>query len=273
LVVLLASLAVTARRRSPAFPLAVAALVAVVTSVVGLSRLVGPAFVWIPQPTRAIGMVCWLAGGWCLFSALPERYRRRIGTSVLGTATAALVAVVASTTITAATWRPALSPRNRALVSLANGGVAEARRAHGPILVVSRAPVTEALGTTDGDVGVVGLALVRKGIDIVVDPGLANRFGAFRAHPERAREEFVVIAAGQPAPPGFHLVASIDLLGARRRAERNRLVAQLAEMAPHANLGQIGARIKQDPVYARLTAQLERIPNQPALALVARRLQ
>jgi hypothetical protein len=270
LLVLAAGLVASARRRGGDMLLAVAAGVAVVASIVGASRLVGPAFVWLPQPARVIGMVCWLAGAWCLYQAIPARYRLRSDRPLLAVVAVLLVAVVATNAITAATWRASTDPKERALLELRDKSLATARDAHGPILVRSEATTSTVLGGSETDVEILGLALVRKGINVVVERGLGNRFGEFRARPARAVEEFLVVVASSPVPAGYRLVASADPLTARQRSVRSRLATELESILPHPTLQQVKERRDRDPHYASLLSRFGQIPDAPPLALVAR---
>lgn len=273
LLLLVAGMVMAARRKAPETSLAVVAAVALVASVVGASRLVGPAFIWIPQPTRVVGMACWLAGGWCLYQALPARYRVRADAPVLGVLAIGLATVVAANSVTAATWRPGSDPKERGLLALRDKSLAVARAAGGPILVRSEATTAAVLGGTETDVEILGLAFIRKRVDVMFDSDLANRVGPFRAHPDRAVVEFLVTVAPAPVPDGYRLVASADPLTTRQRADKTRLGAQLEELLPHPSLTQVKERRDRDPHYAALLKQYGAIPDAPPLALVARRLR
>ncbi|MBV8951274.1 MAG: hypothetical protein JOZ99_10390, partial [Actinobacteria bacterium] len=264
-----AAIVFSARRREPDARFVVTALVAAGATIVGASRLVGPIFIWIPQPTRGIGMVCWAAGGWCLYQALPPRHRARFDGPALATLGAALVAVVAVNTVAVAGLRPATDARERALLSLRSAGVREARRARGPILLRSRAPINAVFGGAETDVEIFGLALVRKGVDVVVDPNLGNRFGEFRAHPQRAVEEFLILGRGTPLPPQYREIASVDPLTPQQHAARARLTARLEQLAPGATQQQILHLSAHDARIASARDQLDNIPDEPVLVLAA----
>jgi hypothetical protein len=262
-----------ARRRSRDRALAWLAAITVVASVLALSRLVGPVFVWIPESTFVVGMVTWLAVGWCGYQLLPAHVRERLDRPLLAALAAAFVIVSAANSLTAATSDPPTNAVQQAVLQLTDAAIAEARAAGGPIVVRSRTDLNVPIGGRGAGLATMALALERHGVDVVVDSDFANRYGSFRAHPEKAVEEFVLVAAPATLEPGARVIASVDPLTPAQRAERTAITAQLQQELPNASLPELQERMNRDPEFRAQVNGLQQIPDLPVLELHARRLR
>jgi hypothetical protein len=218
-------------------------------------------------------MVAWLAAGWCAYRALAERARRRLDPVLLVPIASLAVVVGAIDAVTAATFRPRPDPVQTAVVHLADVALGEARGAHGPVLLRSRLDVNLPIGGRGAGLPSLALELERHRVAIVVDRDAEIRYGAFRAHPERAVEELVLTSPGTPVPDGAHVVATVDPLTRAQRAERTTLTAQLYQTLPNATLAQLRERMRRDAVFRRRVARVNAIPDLPVLQLVGRPLR
>jgi hypothetical protein len=140
------------------------------------------------------------------------------------------------------------------------------------VLLRSRAELNVPIGGSGAGIPTMALVLVRHGVAVVVDRDLANRYGEFRARPEKGVEEFVLVSAPAPTPPGYRVLASVDPLTNAQREERARITAQLQQQLPNASLKQLEDQLHRDPVFRARVKRLEAIPDLPVLAIVARRL-
>ncbi|MCU1429853.1 MAG: hypothetical protein JWL83_3853 [Actinomycetia bacterium] len=266
--VLLAGTAAAARaKRRDAFLLCVVVLVATVVEVASLSRLVGPLYIWIASPTRTIGLACVLAGGYGLFSALGDPLRARVErTAVPFVAVGALV-LVGITTVDAATYDQHNNRDDVGIVRLAD--LIAPRLSHSaPVLVRSQASVPGFFSDRSFGHGLFVLALEHHGVHTVEDTALANRFGPYRAHPERADTEVVLVTGNGAAlaAKGYRRLATIDLLPPRVRAERERVVRALNGYAD------LEAAVRHDPRAHSLFVSLSHLDEAPIFTAMVRSL-
>ena len=268
LVLFVAALAFAAFRRDRSLTLGLTVAVVILAEIVALSRLVGEVFVEIMQPTWAIGAATALAAGWCLASPLRGETRswvRRIGGPVLAVV---IVGFGVANTALAFDGPPPPPRADQAVGNLADRVVPTARNARGPVLLdpAGLGPLGT-LGTQ-----VVGLTLDRAGIDVVVPPDLANRFGTFRTDTGQAVLAVRVTYADEAPTDGWHVVATIDPLTAAERRERDRLDEQIdARLGPDVSASERLKRYAEDPVLERLAARRAKVA-QRALSISTRPL-
>jgi hypothetical protein len=276
LLVLVAATAFAAWRRSLATIGGVTVLVAVGAGVVAMAQLVDGVFSWNVEWTRALGMACWLATGWCVFTSLRPSLRSRLERALASLLLATTLGLAA---VNAVRFTSTSAPDrlHAALLRVADRAVAESRRISGPILVRSTARSgREAIG---GAVGgeMTTLALARAGADVVVDAAAANRFGDHRAHPDRADVEFRLVF-GENYPDGYRVVATVDPLTRRERAERERLERELAALGervtprPGASLAALRTELRRNPKLRSIVARLAEIEDLDPLTLLVREL-
>jgi hypothetical protein len=215
-------------------------------------------------------MTCWVAGVWCLFTALPDSVRARLRRPLLAACVAALLAVVSANAVVSATERPPQDPLEAAVMRLAVPAVATACAAGGPVLVRSEAHAGTPLGGDEVGLEVLALALEHRGVRVVVDSRLVDRFGVGRARPQPVREELLIVPASQPVPAGYRLVATADPLTPRQRADRDRISEELAPVLRSSSLRQIAERARRDPRFGARLRRLKKIPDVPQLALIVR---
>lgn len=240
-----------ARRRSP---LVVVAVVAVVAALLGFSQLLGPPFIWIPEWLRVVGFGCWLAVGWQLASRIPRP---------------ALVSAVAAVTAFT-TWRAATYEEEPDHLSEAVGLLVTRLPAiEDPILVASTVDANLVFGGGFDGLEALVLELERRGVETVVDPWLADRFGARRAEADRAdgREVILVRADGADEPPGFTSVGLVDPLPPELREERDRLLGELGLLRT-ASPRQILLSVDGDERRRDMAERLLEIPDPPRVELM-----
>jgi hypothetical protein len=264
---LLAAVIFAGARRDRSLALGLTAVVAVVAEVVALSRLVGAVFVEIMQPTWAVGAAAALAAGWCAYAPLRGTFRERVAMVVAPVLAVAVLGFGVANVALALDGPPPPPREDQVVQTLAERAVNVARAAHGPVKVSSPGPgQLGVLGTQ-----LVGLVLDRAGVDVVVDTALAHRFGAFRAEPDRAVLELrLTPASSPPVGNGWRVVATLDPLTARQRAERDRLGAELdARLGTGLSDAERLRRLDGHPELARLATRYAALA-QPALSISAR---
>ncbi|HEY1740809.1 MAG TPA: hypothetical protein VGI86_18995, partial [Acidimicrobiia bacterium] len=111
------------------------------------------------------------------------------------------------------------------------------------------------------------------GFDIVSgskpgDPDATTRFGAFRAHPERATRELLIQVAGAKVPAGGRIVATADPLSASERATKAELQREVEGVCGIGDLHVVQRCSDQHPQVRAWLDRLDRIPDLPALQLV-----
>lgn len=239
------------RRRTP---LVIVAVVAAASALIAMSQLLGEVFVWIPQWLRVVGFGCWLAIGWQVASRIPRP---------------ALVSGVAAVTLLT-TWRAATFEDEPDHLSAAvRRLVAELPPLEEPILASSTVSANQIFtGRFDG-LEVLVLELEGRGVEAVVDPRLANRFGPRRAENERAknREVILVHADSKDKPGGFTSVGLIDPLPPALREERDRLLDELG-LRERATARQTLLAIRGDEDRQRKAERVLAIPNLPRVELL-----
>ena len=239
------------RRRTP---IVVVASVATVAAVVGTSQLLGPLFVWIPEWLRVIGFGCWLAVGWSLAARAPVA-------PLIG---AALV-VTLLTTYDAATYASEDDYLGAAVRRLAT----QLPPLDEPILASSTVDGNLAFGGAFDGLEALVLVLDDRGVEAVVDPRLADRFGPRRAEKKRARSREVILveADADDKPPGFTSVGLVDPLPAALRDERNRLLDEL-DLPATASMRRVILSIRGDARRTRIAERLLEIPDLPRVELL-----
>ncbi len=269
LVVLLGVALVAGRARAvPQLTLVATVALAAGLTVITLSRLSTPFFVWLVEPTRAAGALLWLPVG-TLGVLLPNA---RLRSAVTTAAAGALVVVVVALSVRAA--RDDLGPER---ADVAVGRLAEAAAPvlrHGSGPVIARTEVRNQLFAESifgHDDLTVDLALA--GIDMVSgskpgDIDAATRFGAFRAHPERATREVLLQADGASVPAGGRVIARADPLRPAERAARNRLETDVGRVCGVGDLHVLRRCRAEHPQVAGWLDRLNAIPDLPSLQLV-----
>ena len=270
LVLFVAGLIFAAVRRDRSLALGLTVLVVIAAEVISLSRLIGSVFVEIMQPTWVCGFGAALAAGWCLFSPLPEGLRRRTG-PVLGLVLTIAVLGFGVANTVQAVQGPARPPQqDQVLERLADRAVPIAQGAHGPVLVQSN----QKSGAVSNSLGpeILAATLNRHGVDVVVDPDVANRYGSFRAEPDRAVLELRLSpAADRPTGDGWQVVNMIDPLTAAQRAERDRLRAELdSQLGPTTTRAELLRGIDAHPELIGIARRYTTLADQPPLVLSSR---
>jgi hypothetical protein len=274
LLALFAGLGLALWRRDESATLALTVLVAVLTAVVGFSRLVGGLFNWALEWTNVVGLGCWLAAGWCGYRALTAKVRDRVTPALVVVLAAAVVVFSGLNVADAVGDDPDRGRVHDALVELGDEAVLLLEDVDGPVLVTSEAVVPEVV-VGDGEVGpeVIALALDRAGVDVVVEENLDNRFGERRARPDRAVAELRLVAGDPELVPGpFEVVATVDPLTRSERAERDRIEAELEELGAFDSLEAAEEAIARDPEVGDLLDRYAELGDATPLTLLVREL-
>ncbi len=271
LFLLVAAVIFAAARRDRSLALGATVIVVIAAEIVSLSRLIGPVFVEIMQPTWVGGVGAALAAGWCLFSPLRGGARRavaRVGVPVL---TIAVLGFGIANTIQAGQGLAAPPPQDQVLEHLADRAVPVARGARGPVLVQSNSRVPGGAGDSLGP-EILAATLHQAGVPIVVNAEVANRYGDFRAHPSTAVLELrLSIASDRPTGDGWRVVATIDPLTPAQRATRDRLKAELdARMGVTTSQKELIGRLTSHPELRGLADRYSALVARPAMVLSAR---
>ncbi|MEY2421330.1 MAG: hypothetical protein QOI95_1397 [Acidimicrobiaceae bacterium] len=271
LLALVPVLAVARHRRDKTAVIAGVVLLAILAAVLSLGRLLGPLFFWIPEWTRAIGMACWLAIGWCAYRSIGEPLRERVARFAIPGLLVALTAITVVNVAEALRHDSPDDPFAGAVHQLAVEALPSARSAGGAALVTLSERAAERF---DFDTGLPTLVLdlERAHVDAVVDRALTDRFGAHRAEPDRATIEFRLLIDDEAIPSGFRVVASIDPLTPNQRADRKRLAAQLPVIPPNTSPAYAFKVFASHPELASVQDELGAIPDLPVLTLVERQI-
>jgi hypothetical protein len=216
------------------------ALVALALAALGLAataNVTGGLFPYVIRWWWVVGLVLWLAIGWCLFAALSEVRVQRWPVGLL--VAAGGVALVALT-LAAALPAPLPNASESEAVAHLAPSTARALPAGRRYLVVWNDP-QEAYATTP-----VGMFtdLERRSVNVVLPAANAFGFGARRTTPPASYSGVVTIvgvpdpAVRPPPPPGGRLIASYDPLPAGQRREADRLQEQIRDaQGPRAGQG------------------------------------
>lgn len=258
---------VALRLRLTAGWLAAAAAAAALAGAVGLSRLLGPPFVWIPQWTRALGFVCWAAVGWVAVAAAPASLRDRFRAPITGVLLVATIGLSLLNATEAATAERLDEPLAGAVKALVDDAGATIAALDEPVLISSTAAPSIVFGSHSEGLESLVLALERDGVKTVVDARLANRFGPERARPERARSELRLALEGDPVPAGARLVATADPLSAGERTERTRLLESIG-LGAEASIADIVGSVARDPSVRPVADRLTRFSDLPPFVLL-----
>lgn len=269
-IIVLAIVAIVAwrRRAVPQLLLVATVVFAALITVVALSRLSLPFYIWLVDPTRSAGALLWLPVGTLAALVTSARARSWI------TAVVAVGVVVFSVVFAVRAARDDLGPGRVqiALGKLARAAEPALRHGSGPVIVHS-------------DVGDQLFAQSNFGHDeLTVDFGLAGfdvvsgsksgdrdattRFGAFRAHPERATRELLIQVAGAKVPAQGRIVATADPL---TRSERTMQAELRREVEGVCGIGDLQVLRRCRDQHAQVGPWLDRlnsIPDLPALQLV-----
>lgn len=180
-----------------------------------IAGLIPPLFTWIFEPMRAIGALIWIPIGVAIAVWSPR------GAKIVGAVSAAVVLVVGALAIDlAATGR--VTP-DRGAASLQRGAnvIVDTRSLRGETFLVTSDIRGQLFVEVGYGIDEVNAALMLLGADVVVPVDRANRYGAARAHPERATYELKLIGEDASLPGGFVEIARVDPLGSlrARRAE------------------------------------------------------
>lgn len=265
-IALVLALVVAARRRLPGGLLAVTSTLAAVVAALSLSRLLGPAFVWIPQWTRVLGFACWLAVGWIAATALPARVRERLGAPLGAVLMVAVVGVSVLNAVEAASYERAPDPIGRVVTAMSRDAAPAVEALDGPVLVSTTAEPPVVFG---GAVGLESLALAldHAGVETVVPAELADHFGPERAHPEQAVAELRVALADSPVPAPFRVVATADPLTVGQRAEQRRLLGTIG-LDEGATMEEVQAAVDGDPTVGSVAERLQAYADLPPFVLL-----
>jgi len=221
------------------------AIAAAAAGVLAMSQLLGPVFPWIPQWLRVVGFSAWLGAGWAVAGRIPR--------SVL------IGVVVVFTGLTGAAAISADREPDRlgtAIRSLVDGRTIP----DGTVLVRSSIDADLVFGGGGVGVEVLALELDRRGVDVVVDPDLADRFGEARAEPARATVtlELVEVARG-----------GVDPLEPQLRRRRDALLERIG-LGPEPTAADLLTRYRADPTVRTAIEDLAAIPNLPRINLRVR---
>jgi hypothetical protein len=271
LLLLIAAMVFAWRRRDGAVILGGTVVIAVLAAVVSLDRLLGPLFFWIPEWTRALGMACWVAAGWCAYRAFGDRARARIDQLAVPLLSVALAIFVVMSTADAVRTRTATDPTVDAVHRLAADVLPRVRDADGPTLVTATIDQSQLLGSDPGLPTLV-LDLERAGVPTRVDTPLSDHFGPDRARPDQARAELRLITDADEIPPGFEVLATEDPLTPQQRAERARLLAALPGLGPNPSTSEIFDVLAAHPELRPIGQQLAALPALPVLSVIGRPL-
>lgn len=239
-----------------------------VATLLSLSQLVLPFFVWLIDPTRAVGAALWLPLGTIVVLTTNVRVRHF---AVAGVAVA-LVAATAVFAVRSTRDNLGPAPEVSALSRLAHNAVPALRLAGGPVLVH-----TDVKGQLFAGAGFgrdeLAVDLTLAGIDVVVDSkpnnlDAANRFGTFRANPGRAKLVVVLQVAGHSVASGATVIAKADPLGPGVRTRRDQLRADVARVCGIGDLHVLKRCRDAHTDVARWLDELAPIPDLPAFQLV-----
>jgi hypothetical protein len=173
--VLLAGVVLWRRQVSGARPLLTALAVAFVAGMVAVARTIGPAFDYRLRWTFIPAMVGFVVIGWAAWTLVSERWPRRAPRVLAPVALAALTVLCGINVVTAATAGTPQNDNSAAVASLSEQVVdALPDDLDGPVLVEDAyySGAWHARGLV--------LQLERRGIDVGVDPSLANEYGRHR---------------------------------------------------------------------------------------------
>jgi hypothetical protein len=271
LVLLVVATIVAAWRRDRSVALASIVLVAIAAEIVSLSRLIGSVFVEIMQPTWVCGFGAALATGWCAYSCLRGGTARAVA-RVAGPVLALVILGFGCANVVQAVHGPdAPPPQDRLLARAADRAVPVARAARGPVLVQSDSK--DPAGSHNSlQPELLADTLVQAGVPVVVEPDLFNRYGEFRAHPDRAVLELrLSLASVRPTGDGWRAVTTIDPLDAADRARRDRLKQELdARGGVTTSRAELLDRIAEHPELRGLAARYTALADRAAIVLSAR---
>jgi hypothetical protein len=271
LVLLVITTIVAAWRRDRSVALASIVLVAITAEIISLSRLIGSVFVEIMQPTWACGFGAALATGWCAYSCLRGR-AARVLTRVAGPLLALAILGFGCANVVQAVHGPDAPPaQDRLLARAADRAIPMARAAHGPVLVQSDSK--DPAGSHNSlQPELLADTLVQAGVPVVVEPGLFNRYGEFRAHPDRAVLELrLSLASDRSTGDGWRTVTTINPLSAAERAHRDRLKQELdARGGVTSSRAELLDRVAEHPELRGLAARYTALADRAAVVVSAR---
>lgn len=173
--VVLAGVVLWRRRVTGARPLLGTLAVAFAVGMVAVARTIGPAFDYRLRWTFIPGMVGFVIIGWAAWTLASERWPRRAPRILAPAALAALTVLCGINVFTAATAGTPQNDNSTAVASV-SGQVLDALPddLDGPVLV------EDALYSGAWHARGLVLQLERRGIDVGVDPSLANEYGRHR---------------------------------------------------------------------------------------------
>ena len=241
---------------------------AALVTVVALSRLSLPFYVWLIDPTRSAGALLWLPLGTLAVLVTSARARTWM------TAVVAVAALVFSVALTVRASRDDLGPGRVqvALGRLAHAAEPALRDGSGPVIVHSDVGDQLFAQSNFGhDELTVDIALA--GVDVVSgskpgDRDATTRFGAFRAHPEQATRELLIQVAGSKVPGGGRIVATADPLSRSERTTKAELSREVEGVCGVGDLHVLQHCRDQHPQVRPWLDRLNAIPDLPALQLV-----
>lgn len=246
----------------------------IVAAVASRALVFGGLFVWIAEPDRVVGMLCWFAAGVSLWTALSDRRRDRIERVAAPLLSVALVLTSGALAVDLLRGRDNVDRPSQAAARLAARALDDDQRLAEPVLVTSTAQATD-LDPTQCCAPVVASILTRAGLDVVVPQGEANRYGDHRARPGDARSELLITSYSTARPPvkrGYRLVATTNQLSSRARTRLraiNRRLERLVGSDP--SLEEIAAIQAEHPEAGELFAERSRLGDANRLALYRRR--
>jgi hypothetical protein len=138
-----------------------------------------------------------------------------------------------------------------------------------PVLASSTVDAHLAFGGAFDGLEALVLDLEKRGVETVVDPRLADRFGPRRAERKRAhgREVILVNADGNDKPPGFRSIGLVDPLPPNLRDERNDLLDEL-DLPHSASARRIILSVHGRSSRQRIADRLLHIPDLPRVELL-----
>lgn len=275
LLVFAAAATVAARRRARAANwLNLIVGMTILAAIASRALVFGSLFIWIAEPDRVVGMLCWFAAGVSLWTSLSDHRRPRIERFVVPVLSVALIVASGALAVDLLESRDTIDQPSRAAARLAARALDDEQPLVEPVLITSTARATD-LDPTRCCAPVVASVLTRAGIDVVVPRGEANRYGEHRARPADARSELLITSYSMARPPvnrGYRLVATADQLSPRARARLraiNRRLERLVGSDP--SLEEIAAAEAANTEVGELFAERSRLGDANPLALYRRR--
>ena len=231
-------------------------------------------FVWIVEPDRVVGALCWLAACYSIAGVAAARRSRRLERAIALALGLAVGGVALAFALAVADQPRDAGHTQEAVAELAAEALDRTRITDHPVLLRSTAQL-DARSRVECCRATLAVLLTRAGVDVVVEAGAANRFGDHRAHPERAETELLISsqagARHRETRRGYTLVGRADPLAGAERDRLTRIDHDLDRLlGPAPSLEEIATAQRNDLRVTRLYAERARIDDLPQLELWAR---